>query len=99
VSSRLEHHGEIDASEIEVKVEGGTVTLEGKVDDRRTKRLAEECAENVPGVRDVMNCLKVERGFFDKLLGVGASDESESEAGRSRTTRKQTGGSSSGAST
>lgn len=97
VSSRLEHHGEVDASEIEVKVEDGTVTLEGKVDDRRTKRLAEECAESVPGVRDVMNCLKIERGFFENLLG-GPSDSQELETGRSRTARRQQSGSSAGAS-
>jgi hypothetical protein len=40
VSDRLEQHGEIDATEIEVRVSNGEVTLEGTVEDRRTKRMA-----------------------------------------------------------
>jgi hypothetical protein len=79
VCERLERHGQVDASEIDVEVEDGVVTLEGSVDNRRTKRLAEECAETVPGVRDVMNRLRVDQGFFQRVLGLGGSDE-EGEA-------------------
>jgi osmotically-inducible protein OsmY len=77
VCERLERHGQVDASDIDVQVEDGVVTLEGSVDDRRTKRLAEECAETVPGVRDVMNRLRVDQGFFQRMLGLGRSDEEE----------------------
>lgn len=62
VSDQLSDHGEIDASDIEVKVQGGEVTLSGTVMDRRQKRLAEDCAENVRGVRDVHNQLRVQQG-------------------------------------
>jgi hypothetical protein len=58
-SQRLEHDGDIDATEIEVTAEEGIVTLRGTVPDRRTKRCAEECVESVYGVRDVMNELRV----------------------------------------
>lgn len=47
----------IDASEIEVEVRDGCVLLRGKVNSRRTKRLAELSIENLPGVRDIMNLL------------------------------------------
>ena len=56
---RLERDGEIDASEIEVTAEDGVITLRGTVQDRRTKRHAEECVESVYGARDVMNELRV----------------------------------------
>lgn len=53
---------EIDASEIEVKVNNGQVTLSGAVDDRRAKRRAEEMVENLWGVRDVRNEMRVTAG-------------------------------------
>ena len=59
VSERLMDDGRIDASEIEVQVTNGEVTLTGTVDHRRTKRLAEDIAESVRGVRDVHNQLRV----------------------------------------
>jgi osmotically-inducible protein OsmY len=60
VSDRLMADDEIDASEIEVQVQDGEVTLTGTVDDRLAKRRAEDCAERVMGVRDVMNQLRVQ---------------------------------------
>ena len=59
VSDRFTEHGDLDASGIEVEVSQGVVTLSGSVDDRWGKRLAEDIAERVPGVRDVMNQLRV----------------------------------------
>lgn len=71
----LERHGEVDASEIEVTCNNGVIKLTGKVENRRAKREAEECVERVYGVTDVMNELKVDKGFFANLFG--------SEAGKS----------------
>lgn len=59
ISDRLMEHGELDASEIEVAVDKGEVTLSGTVPDRWTKRMAEDVAEQCMGVRDVMNQLRV----------------------------------------
>lgn len=59
VCDRLAAHGQVDASNIEVKVENGEVTLTGTVSDRRTKRLAETVAESVRGVVDVHNQLRL----------------------------------------
>ncbi|HEY3172287.1 MAG TPA: BON domain-containing protein [Thermoanaerobaculia bacterium] len=58
VNERLEEDGEIDATDVSVQVDKGEVTLEGKVDNRRAKRLAEDLAESVRGVRDVHNRLR-----------------------------------------
>jgi hypothetical protein len=42
-------------------VQNGEVILSGTVDDRRTRRLAEEIIEDLPGVRDVRCDLRVNR--------------------------------------
>lgn len=52
---------ELDATEIEVEVEGGAVTLRGVVDSTDARLLAEELVESVAGVREVHNNLKVVR--------------------------------------
>lgn len=52
---------ELDATEIEVEVEGGAVTLTGEVHDPDARLLAEELVESLPGVREVHNRLRVER--------------------------------------
>ena len=69
VSERLTEHGEIDASDIEVQVENGEVTLSGAVDSRQTKRLAEDLVDSVSGVKDVHNQLRVGR---PQMTGSGA---------------------------
>ncbi len=64
VSETLYRHPSVDASDIEVKVESGVVTLTGTVDDRQMKRLAEDVTDRVSGVLNVMNLLTVrQRGW------------------------------------
>ena len=89
VSEELYRHPEIDASEIEVQVQNGEVTLNGKVEDRHQKRLAEDIVERSSGVTDVHNRLKVDRGFFSRLFGGGSSEE-ERERDRGTSTRRGT---------
>jgi osmotically-inducible protein OsmY len=55
VNEELTRNPDIDASDIEVKVESGEVTLTGTVDSRQTKRLAEGCS----GVHEVHNQLRI----------------------------------------
>jgi hypothetical protein len=59
VCERLTQHGKIDATDMEVEVDNGEVYLKGKVENRQTKRLAEDTVATVPGVMDVHNQLKV----------------------------------------
>lgn len=51
--------GWVDARDIEVRVDNGDVTLSGSVPDRSMKRLAEDAAIGIPGVRDVHNQLSI----------------------------------------
>ena len=60
VSDRLTDDWQVDASEIEVMVSSGEVTLSGMVNSRDEKRRAEDLAENVSGVRHVQNNLRVQ---------------------------------------
>lgn len=59
VCERLMQHGDIDASNVEVRVTSGEVTLGGTVPDRQTKRLAEDVLEGVAGVTDINNELRI----------------------------------------
>lgn len=59
VCDRLQHHAAVDASGFEVLVEEGEVTLVGSVPSRRMKKLAEAVSEEVVGVRDVHNRLRI----------------------------------------
>lgn len=61
VCEALARHPEIDATEVEIRVQGGEVTLTGAVTDRRAKRVAEDVAEDVFGVKDVTNHIKVDK--------------------------------------
>jgi HSP20 family molecular chaperone IbpA len=56
----LTEHPEVDASEIEVSVNNGEVMLSGTVHERRQKRLAEDVADEVIGVRFVENRIRVQ---------------------------------------
>jgi len=76
INDRLMTHPDIDASDIEVRVDEGIVTLTGSVEDRHEKRLAEYIAEDSVGVDDVDNQLKVRHGFWATLTGEKA-DEAE----------------------
>jgi osmotically-inducible protein OsmY len=58
VCDALTQHGHIDASEIEIRVKDGEVTLTGTVERREEKRMAEDAVEQVPGVREVHNQLR-----------------------------------------
>lgn len=60
VNDRLTDEWNVDASDIEVNVINGEVILSGFVLDRYQKRRAEEVAEEVRGVTNVENRLKVE---------------------------------------
>jgi len=76
VCERLSSDDDVDASEIEVKVQNGEVTLEGSVVTRTMKHQAENLADEVLGVKDVHNNLRVVKGLLtelkDKLTGTDA---------------------------
>ncbi|MBC7742167.1 MAG: BON domain-containing protein [Bdellovibrionaceae bacterium] len=75
----LSLHPEIDATEMEVKVTEGLVTLSGTVESRHVKRLAESTVENLVGVHDVQNNLRI-----DTTLGSRGATHTQSAASSGR---------------
>lgn len=59
INDRLTDDRHLDASEIQVHVQNGEVTLTGTVESRADRRRAEDIAESVSGVSYVMNNLRV----------------------------------------
>ena len=85
INERLTEHVDIDASEIEVKVQSGEVTLTGTVNERYAKRLAEDVAENVLGVKQLHNQIRVQPETSWRESGTGsmaARKSATSDAGQ-----------------
>jgi hypothetical protein len=84
---------DIDASEIIVVVAEGEVTLDGSVPDRQTKRAAEESVEDISGVRQVHNRLRVEsKSDFERgTTGAGSHSEAGASEGQRSTTSRRPG--------
>jgi osmotically-inducible protein OsmY len=61
VHERLTEDGQIDASDIEVDVKSGEVFLKGTVKNRQEKRRAEDIIENISGVKNVENHIKLQQ--------------------------------------
>jgi len=61
VYRRLGEHASLDASDVDVHVKDGQVTLQGRVSDEPARHVAELIADAVPGVRGVVNHLDTAR--------------------------------------
>jgi len=61
VYERLTEDSYIDASEIEVDVKNGEVFLKGTVKDKQEKRRTEDLIENISGVKNVENRIRVQQ--------------------------------------
>lgn len=79
VSEALYRNTVVDASQIEVFVSQGIVTLKGIVDSREQKKAAESAAENLAGVDDIYNDLHLKseekirpskNGLIDNITGL-----------------------------
>ncbi len=74
ISDRLSDDGQLDASEIELEVANGVVSLSGTVDSREAKRRAEDIAESISGVSNVENRLSVNREGSNDSSGTNGSE-------------------------
>lgn len=81
VNERLTMHGHLDARQMHVQVDNGVVTLTGSVPSRREKRMAEDIADSVGGVRDVQNQLRVEHRNRQNQSGQGRGRSSANVQG------------------
>ena len=78
VCDRLTDAADVDASNVEVRVNNGEVTLSGSVMNREEKRRAEDLIESISGVREVHNNLRVARSQETTMgttgtAGIGAT--------------------------
>jgi hypothetical protein len=69
VNDRLTEDPRVDASEVQVDVQGGEVTLTGTVGSREERRRAEDVAEGASGVTYVMNNLRVRQPGGSGVVG------------------------------
>lgn len=94
-------NSDIDCSDVEVDVKDGKVVLTGTVHERWMRHEIEDTADNVPGVKDVENQIRVKRddGLGEQSGGFGQSSSSRSTgqsetkyagAGSSRSSSKNT---------
>lgn len=90
INDRLSDDPFVDASDIDVTVSNGEVTLTGTVDHRSTKRRAEDLAEAVSGVKNVENRLRVAQMSMNNPSGSTTSGQSSSAVPGSERGRKET---------
>jgi osmotically-inducible protein OsmY len=83
VNERLYYDHLVDATDIEVKVENGVVTLSGQVENKFGKRRAEEIAESVAGVINVENLLHTNRGVVKDFIRAFTGGIADSATGYS----------------
>jgi osmotically-inducible protein OsmY len=86
VNDNLTDDWGVDASNVTVTVGNGEVTLDGTVATRLQKRRAEDCAEEVSGVKNVQNNLRVRDRSLDRDNESGLSSPATSSAGSSTKT-------------
>jgi hypothetical protein len=90
ISDRLMRDFEVDASDINLEVRNGAVTLTGSVVNRQTKHYVEDLVERCIGVRDIDNRLTVRPGNSRPQGGSGSlggsSDGGQAQAASTGTT-------------
>jgi osmotically-inducible protein OsmY len=95
INDRLTDHRHLDASDIDVEVQNGEVTLTGFVNSRRDKRMAEDIVEDISGVKNVENRLRVNQGQqqyaggnlgYSQVTGHGELNRQEVDATHEKTT-------------
>jgi hypothetical protein len=84
----LTQHPDVDATEIDVQVSNGEVTLTGTVDHRQAKRMAEDAAEGVSGVKEVHNQLRVKQSQQHEQSSSSTSSSGSSSGSQKTGTSK-----------
>jgi hypothetical protein len=82
ICERLTDDPAIDASEVTVEVTNQVVKLSGTVEERRMKYLVEDVIEQVGGVRDIDNQLRVQPAAQAQTSSYGISSNDSGLAGR-----------------
>ncbi len=85
ICDAIANDGAVDASDVEVKVEKGEVTLVGTVRDRNTSRRIEDIIDRITGVKDMHNQIKVQRQEVTHRANQGQSASGASSTGAGST--------------
>lgn len=80
INEQLMHSDDIDASDIDVKVEGGEVKLEGTVTERWMKHQVEDLVERCSGVKDIDNRIRVKKSWSRGMDEDSSSDMKSSSS-------------------
>jgi hypothetical protein len=88
VCERLSQRGDIDVDEVSIDVQGGKITLQGTVPDRRMKHMIEDIACGCMGVKDVENKVSVSSGDRDQESRSGSNGSRDDQTQQSKS-RKQ----------
>lgn len=99
VCEALTRDAHIDASDVEIEVKEGEVTLSGFVPERNMKHHAEDIIEHCTGVKDVTNNLRVRRESSSTSSASGSSSETEERGDRKNASSSSSSGSAKKAST
>ncbi|MGE3467230.1 MAG: BON domain-containing protein [Pyrinomonadaceae bacterium] len=91
VNDRLTYHAYLDASDIDVQVDDGDVVLTGTVPTKYEKRYAEDIADNIYGVKNVENRLRVNSQAWSGRTA-GTYSPSETPAYSGETEKSKTAG-------
>jgi hypothetical protein len=96
-NERLTDHPHVDATEIDIQVKNGEVTITGTVEDRQSKRMVEDLIEGISGVREVHNQLRTgnHAGQQEHETVKSGSAQSSTQVGSTTSPQSQTAGSSS----
>jgi osmotically-inducible protein OsmY len=86
INDRLSDDHYVDASDIEVSVSEGEVTLTGTIDSKQAKRRAEDIADTISGVSNVLNQLRLKPAdgstFRSGASGFGTTDRTGNDSFR-----------------
>jgi hypothetical protein len=81
-SEALARDPRVDASEVELDVVEGFITLKGTVPNRMMKRQAEICVEDISGVQDVHNLLRVSTAHLGTATEMGSATKADTDRPR-----------------
>ncbi|WP_354682514.1 BON domain-containing protein [Cupriavidus necator] len=99
ICERLAHARHVDVRDVEVEVQGGVVRLSGNVQDRRQKYSIEEIADDVFGVREIHNAVRLGSPGAFGVSGISEGMQgTQGSMGTARTSGSTTGTSQTGAS-
>ena len=76
-AEKLYRSWDVDATEIQVDVKDGLITLSGSVSDREQKKAAERLFDTMNGVHDVINQLKIISFVEGWVPGLGEVESKE----------------------